>query len=122
MRYLGRYTPTAKLLVVPEENVMANPNDEWVGPNLIIREFAKAEYEVCGSRPVDPHWNDRGREVQQYEMRVKRLDVEFGDKVKQLYDSSMSKGMWKNTSAVQDGASYWAAGVLAYLPECRQAD
>jgi hypothetical protein len=119
VRFLD-YTPAAKLLVVPEENVAANPNDDYAGPNLVIREFAKALYDVCGTRPVDTNWNSRGRDVQQYEMRVKRLDIEFGDKVKQLYDTAMSRGMWKNTSAVQDCAAYWAAGVSAYFDAAGQ--
>ena len=54
------YSPQTKLLVVPEENVMRNPNDKWVGPCLEIRAFARALYNVCGTRPVDPNWNDRG--------------------------------------------------------------
>ena len=48
------YTPETKLLVVPEENVLGDPNDADVGPCLEIRELAKALYDVCGTRPVDP--------------------------------------------------------------------
>ena len=109
------YTPETKLLVVPEENVLGNPSDANVGHYLAIRELATALYDVCGTRPVDPNWNNRGRDVQQYELRVKRLDVQFDDKLKQLYETAMSKGMWKNTFAVQDRAAYWAEGVLAYF-------
>lgn len=119
IRYLD-YTPELKLLVVPEENVLANPNDANVGPCLEIREFAQALYLVCGTRPVDPNWNDRGRDVQQYELRLKRLDVQFDDKLKQLYDAAMSQGLWQDTSAVQDRAAYWAEGVLAYFDAAGQ--
>ncbi|MGH7953331.1 MAG: hypothetical protein ACREFE_15655, partial [Limisphaerales bacterium] len=114
------YTPQFKLLVVPEENVLGNPNEAYVGPNLEIREFAKALYAVCGTRPVDPNWNDRGRDVQQYELRVKRLDVQFDEKLKQLYENAMSKKMWENTPAIQDRADYWAEGVLAYFDAAGQ--
>ena len=119
IRFLD-YSPELKLLVVPEENVLANPNDACVGPSLEIRELAKAFYAVCGRRPVAPDWNNRGREVQQYELRVKRLDVQFDEKLKQLYGNAMSKKMWKNTPAIQDPASYWAEGVLAYFDAAGQ--
>ena len=114
------YAPETKLLVVPEENVLGNPNDADVGPCLEIRELAKALYYVCGTRPVDPNWNNRGRDVQQYELRLKRLDVQFDGKLKELYDGAMSKGMWKDTSAVHDRVEYWAAGVLAYFDAAGQ--
>jgi hypothetical protein len=119
VRYLD-YTALTKLVVVPEENVMANPNDDFVGPSLVIRAFAKALYEECGFRPVDTNWDARGRDVQQYELRVKRLDIEFGQKVRKLYSAAMERGMWKNTMAVQDAASYWAAGTLAYFDAAGQ--
>ena len=114
------YTPGLKLLVVPEENVLSNPNDANVGPCLEIRAMASALYDVCGTRPVDPNWNDRGRDVQQYELRVKRLDVQFDEKLKQLYDAAMSKGMWKDSFAVQDRVAYWDEGVLAYFDAAGQ--
>ena len=68
-----------------------------------------------GSRPVAPNWENRGRDVQQYELRVKRLDVEFGEKVKELFEAARAKGRWKGTPAVQGPAEYWAEGVLAYF-------
>ena len=119
LRFLD-YTPATKLLVVPEENVLGNPKDDSVGPCLEIREFAKATCAVCGTRPVDTNWNNRGREVQQYELRVKRLDVQFDEKLKQIYEAAMSKGMWKDTPAVQDRLAYWAEGVLAYFDAAGQ--
>ncbi len=114
------YTPDLKLLVVPEENVLGNPNDADVGPCLEIREFATALYDVCGTRPVDPNWNNRGRDVQQYELRLKRLDVQFDDRLKQLYDGAMTNGMCKGTSAVLDRTAYWDEGVLAYFDAAGQ--
>jgi hypothetical protein len=114
------YSPATKLLVVPEENVLANPNDDNVGPSLVIREFAEAMYAVCGTRPVDTNWNNRGRDVQQYELRVKRLDVQFDEKLGQIYDAAMTKGMWKDTPAIQDRTAYWAEGVLAYFDAAGQ--
>lgn len=119
IRYLD-YTPATKLLVVPEENVLGNPNRADVGPCLEIRELAEALYDVGGTRPVDPDWDDRGRDVQQYELRLKRLDVRFDEQLKQLYAKAMDQGMWKDTSAVQDRVAYWAEGVLAYFDAAGQ--
>jgi alpha-glucosidase len=107
--------PETRLLVVGEENVLGDPRDALVGECLVIREMAKAVYGVTGTRPVDPHWNNRGRDVQQYELRVKRLDVEFDEKLKKIFDAAIGKGLWKGTPAVQDRIEYWAEGVLAYF-------
>jgi len=114
------YDPKSKTMVVPEENVMADPNQPYVGSNDVIRIFAKALYTVAGFRPVDPNWNRRGRDVQQYEMRVKRLDVEFDQRLSKLYDSALANGHWKGTSAVNDKFCYWAAAVLAYFDAAGQ--
>jgi len=100
---------------VNEKNVMGNPRDPLVGDCEVIREFAKAVYNVAGTRPVDPNWNNRGRDVQQYELRVKRLDVQFDEKLKQLFEAATARGSWKGTAAVKDRVDYWAEGVLAYF-------
>ena len=109
------YTPETKLLVVGEENVLANPRNPLAGDNQIIRVFARALYQVTGTRDVDPNWDKRGRDVQQYELRVKRLDVRFDEKLKELFDSATKAGKWKGTAAVHDRIAYWTQGVLAYF-------
>ena len=109
------YTPEIKLMVVEEENVLGNPRDARVGDCQVIREFSKAVYQVAATRPVDPDWNNRGRDVQQYELRVKRLDVQFDEKLKQLFEAAAAKGSWKGTPAVKGRVDYWAEGVLAYF-------
>jgi hypothetical protein len=109
------YSPETKLLVVGEENVMGNPQAPLTGDNQVIRVFAKALHSVTATRPVDPNWNNRGRAVQQYELRVKRLDVQFDEKLKELYDAALSAGKWKGTAAIHDRAAYWVEGVLAYF-------
>jgi len=83
------YLPETKRLVVSEENVLGSGSQHATDECLVIREFAKALYYVTGNRPVDPNWNNRGRDVQQYELRVKRLDLEFGEKVKELFAAAM---------------------------------
>jgi len=109
------YTPETKLLVVGEENMMADPRQPNVGDNQVIRVFAKALYQVAATRPVDPNWEKPGREVQQYELRVKRLDLQFDERLKQVYERAISAGKWKGTAAVHDRVAYWAEGVLAYF-------
>jgi hypothetical protein len=109
------YASQTKLLVVGEENVLADPKAPNVGGNLVIRVLAKAIYHVAGTRPVDPNWDNRGRAVQQYELRVTRLDVRFDKRLAETYQQAMSAGKWRGTAAVHDRASYWAEGVLAYF-------
>jgi len=109
------YSPQAKLLVVAQENVLANPRDPNVGDNQVIRVFARAAQAVCATRPVDPNWDRRGNAVQQYELRVKRLDVQFDTWLKELFEKSTAAGKWKGTSAVHDRVAWWTAGVLAYF-------
>jgi hypothetical protein len=117
---LYEYRPETKTLVVGEENVLDDPKKPGVGGSQVVRVFAHALYRVTANRPVDPNWNNRGRNVQQYELRVKRLDVQFDEKLKALYEAAMSKGLWKGTSAISDRAAYWVAGVLAYFDAAGQ--
>jgi hypothetical protein len=116
------YSPQLKLLVVCEENVLANPRDPNVGDSQVIRVFAKAIYHVAGTRPVDPNWDNRPRGIwQQYELRVQRLDSRFDEKLKSLYEKAQSAGKWQGTSAAHDRVAYWSAGVLAYFDAAGQA-
>jgi hypothetical protein len=106
------YSPETKLIVVPEENVLGESKSR--NP-MVMSEFAKALYHVTCLRPVDPEWNNRGRNVQQYELRVKRLDVQFDEKLQEIFKVAMEKGLWKETPASRDRVQYWAQGVLAYF-------
>ena len=98
------YTPETKLLVVGEERI-----------EDVIRVFAGALYHVTAKRPIDPNWENRGRAVQQYELRVKRLDVRFDEKLKELFEKATADGKWKGTAVIHDRVAYWAGGVLAYF-------
>ncbi len=113
-RRLG-YSPECKLVVIGEEEILAPAENSKRGGSPVIAEFAKAFYLVAGTRPVDPNWENRGRDVQQYELRVKRLDIQFDERLKQTYDSAMGKGLWKGTSAAQDRVEYLSVGVQAYF-------
>ncbi len=114
VRFLD-YAPDRKLLVVSEENLFNDAKHPLIGDGQVIRVFAGAVYNVCGTRPVDTNWEKRGRDVQQYELRVKRLDVQFDQKLKQLHNIATGKGLWKGTPAGKDRVEYWIAGVLAYF-------
>ncbi|MBI4604661.1 MAG: hypothetical protein HY721_22085 [Planctomycetes bacterium] len=109
------YTPEAKLLVAAEENVLGDPREPGAGDVQVIRVLAGAMYRVTALRPVDPNWDKRGRAVQQYELRVERIDVRFDEKVKALHEKALGAGKWRGTNAMHDRAAYWVAGVLAYF-------
>ncbi len=114
-RYL-EYTPGVNLLVVDQTNVLGDlARDPYATECQVIRVFAKALYHVTGTRPVDPNWDNRRRDVQQYELRVQRMDVRFDEQLKTLYDDAMSRGLWKGTVAVHNRVEYWTEGVLAYF-------
>jgi hypothetical protein len=95
----------------------------YVGANQVVRVFADAIYQVTGARPEDPSFEKRSRGIwQQYELRVQRLDVRFGNKVKELYEKAMADNKWQGTGAVTDCAAYWTEGVLAYFDALGQDD
>ncbi len=109
------YSPEMKLLVVDQDKVLGDlRRDPMATECHVIRAFAKAIYHVTGRRDVDPNWETR-EDVQQYELRVQRMDVRFDNRLKVLYDSAVSKGRWKGTAAVHDRVEYWTTGVLTYF-------
>jgi hypothetical protein len=116
------YSPRLRLLVAGEENILADPSQPNVGDNQVIRSLAAAIYQLAGRRPIDPDFERRPRGVwQQYELRVKRLDVRFDERLRELYEQAQAAGRWRGTSAMHDPTSYWIAGVLAYF-EARGQD
>lgn len=113
-RFLA-YTAETHLLVVSQENVVGEGDSGAAIGSQVIRLFAKAFYHVTGHRPVDPNWENRGRDVQQYELRVERLDVRFGESLLALFEKAQTKGLWKGTAAIHGPADFWAEGVMAYF-------
>ena len=112
------YSPDMKLLVVGEENVLGDVADPRVGDNRVIRLFARALYDVTGSRAIDP--NAGTVSPQQYELRVQRLDLRFGQRIRELHAAALQAGKWRGTSAMNDPVEYWVRGVLAYFDAAGQ--
>jgi hypothetical protein len=77
----------------------------------VIVVMARKFYEVTGSRPVEPNW-DKRRDVQQYELRVKRLDEDFGKRLKAIHGR---QGAPSNSNG-----DYWAEGVAMYFSNERE--
>jgi hypothetical protein len=101
-------------MVVPEENVLALPREPFAGKCMVVSVFAKGLFHVTATRPVIDDF-DKQRDRQQYELRVKRLDVEFDKRLGKLFEDATGKGLWKGTAAARDRVEYWAAGVEAYF-------
>jgi len=109
------YDPELKLLAVGAENILDDSQSVASRDSQVIRVLARAIHGVTARRPVDPDWDKRGRAVQQYELRVKRLDIEFDNKLQQLHEAATSAGKWQGSPSADDRVDYWAAGVLAYF-------
>lgn len=113
VRFLD-YTPTWKLMVVPEENVLGLAREPFAGKCMVVSVFAKGLYRVTGSRPAIPNFGQQGN-LQQYELGVKRMDIEFDQQLQTIYDAATKKELWKGAAAARDRAEYWTAGVEAYF-------
>ena len=101
-------------MVVAEEDVLRLPNAPLAGKDMVVSAFARGLYQVAGLRPVLPDF-EKQRSRQQYELRVKRLDVEFDRRLLKLYEEARKSGLWQGTAAARDRGEYWAAGVEAYF-------
>ncbi|HYE31803.1 MAG TPA: hypothetical protein VEH27_10260 [Methylomirabilota bacterium] len=108
------YDSASKLLVVGEELLQVN------GRSHVIGLFARASFQMTAHRSVDPNWERRGNAVQQYELRVERLDSRFGAKVEQLHAAATSGGKWKGCPGAASPNAYWTEGVLAYFDAAGQ--
>jgi hypothetical protein len=80
---------------------------------MTINILAKAFYAAAGHRPVDPAFEKKGVEHQQYELRVQRMDTRFDARLRKLF--AAARPHWKGTVAARNQEEYWAAGVTAYF-------
>jgi alpha-glucosidase len=108
------YSSEHKLMVVPEENVQGLADEPLAGRSAVVGVMARAMHQVCGLRPVIPDFDQR-RNKQQYELRVKRLDVDFDQKLRQTFEAATAKGLWKGSPAARDRVEYWVTGVECYF-------
>ena len=107
------YTVDRGVVSVGEENLLNRRGDPHAGECMLIARMAHAIYVIVGHRPVDPDFDKRQK--QQYELRVKRIDKEFNDKLEQLYANALRKGLWKNAPAARGHEEYWVEGVKSWF-------
>ncbi len=90
------------------------PGEPFDGKDMVVSVFAKGLFLITGTRPADRSF-DTKKQKQQYELRVKRMDVDFDRKLTELHAESQKGNLWKGTPAWSDRAQYWTAGVEAYF-------
>jgi alpha-glucosidase len=115
---LARFLPYAagrSVIVVAEEAVLGDRRAPLVGGDLVVRSLAGAIHQGTGLRDVEPPRDPRDRNVQQYELRVQRLDRRLDERLKAAHDTAIANGKWRGTAAARDHAAYWVEGVLAYF-------
>lgn len=83
-----------------EENLLALPQDKYVGENILIHEFAHLIHTV-GIVGVEPGFNDR---------------------LETLRQNAIRKGLWKDTYAVSNKEEYFAECVQSFFNCNRYAD
>jgi hypothetical protein len=119
---LGRsleYHPALRLLVVSEENVLGNPGQPRSGDDQLIAVLARAMYQVAGQRAIDTMPRPP-QDLQQYELRVTRMDHRFDRRLSELFDQAVAAGRWRGTAASADRVTWWVRGVLAYFDAAGQ--
>ena len=114
VRYLD-YTPTLKLMVVPEENVLGLAERAVRGQvhgGQRLREGAVPRRRAAAGRS--------GLRQAAAEAAVRAAREAAGRRVRQaaedsVFEAATEKGLWKGTPAARDRVEYWAAGVEAYF-------
>jgi len=114
-RYL-EYSPEFNLIVVGEENLVESREATLRENSHLIYLLADAIYKIAATRPVDPDWENRPKNVwQQYELRLERLDTRLDGSLKVAFEQQTAKGKWRGTQAIHSRHDYWNYGVLAYF-------
>lgn len=81
-----------------EENLLCLPIDRYDDENILIHEF--------GGHCVHS--------------TLRKIDKEFDNKLRQLYEKAIAKGLWKDTYAGSNRSEYWAEAVQSYFDSNRQ--
>lgn len=108
------YDPRTKRVVIAAESLQPGSagND---GGRELIRQLAKAAYQITAGREVKPDKSPNDLEIQQYEIGVTRIDQRFGTAVKELHAKALAEGKWRDTPAATGPSEYWALGLAAYF-------
>lgn len=83
-----------------EENLLAYAGDPYAAENILIHEFAH-------------NIHLRG---------MLKVDLTFGDRLKQTYERAMKAGLWKTKYASVNHAEYFAEGVQSWFNNNRPPD
>lgn len=110
--------PERLMVICGQENLLCYRDDPYAGESILIREFARALHTIIGHRPAVAEPDKKAQ--QQYELGVKRIDKEFDERLKQLYQSAIQKGLWKDTYAALSREDYWAEAVQSWFDDNRQ--
>jgi len=110
------YDPRARLVVVAGERLGFGNS----GDSELVRLLAKAAYHTTAARAVTPPPD--GREIQQYEIGVTRLDERFGASVRNLHEKTTVGEKPGDPGFPADASDYWARGVAAYLASAGAAE
>jgi hypothetical protein len=97
---------------IPQDAKMLTVQEGQIADVLVV--MARTFYEVTSARAVDPNWDNR-RDVQQYELRVQRLDERWGEKVKEAYYGTKDKSLWSPAASASQLGDWFAQGAAAYF-------
>jgi|GEM_PF-7035998 len=90
--------------------MMASPT--LGGDNPLITVLARAIYDFVADRPVSLAVASAS-ELQQYELRVERIDRSFRARIDQLLAQSHAAGT--SASPIRGSSDYWTHGVVCYF-------
>ena len=82
-----------------EENLLEYPGDPYAGENILVHEFAHAIHET-----------------------LRLIDPSFDDKLEDVYESALKKGLWKDKYAASNRYEYWGECVQSYFGDNREND
>lgn len=93
---------TMKTLTVScgEENLMGLKGDPYAAENILVHEFGHVVHEF-GMKAVDPTFDDR---------------------LNQVYQDAMKRGLWHGKYAATNRMEYWAEGVQSWFDTNRHDD
>jgi len=86
-------TAETPVSISAEESILCFPEDIYKGASIFIHELAHT-FHLMG---------------------LNKINSDFDNELKQLYQSAKSSGLWANTYSMVDHGEYWAYGVQSYF-------